>query len=189
MAIGTGTDIAIEAADVVLMSGDLAKVPAAVELSRATMRNIAQNLFWAFGYNMVLIPVAAGALYPVNGTLLSPMFGAGAMAFSSFLVVTNALRLRRFNPATIEPLASDLREAEVLRAAREMDTSTIFEVQGMTCGNCVNRVTEAVRAVLPGVEVNTDLSSGTVEISPSPPDPAAVAKAILETGYPTHVAA
>jgi Cu+-exporting ATPase len=102
IAIGTGTDIAIEAADVVLMSGDLAKVPAALALSRATMRNIAQNLFWAFAYNVILIPVAAGALYPVNGMLLSPMLGAGAMALSSVFVLTNALRLRRFQPPTIE---------------------------------------------------------------------------------------
>ncbi len=101
IAIGTGTDVAIEAADVVLMSGDLAKVPAALALSRATMRNIAQNLFWAFAYNVVLIPVAAGALYPVNGTLLSPMLGAGAMALSSVFVLTNALRLRRFQPPVI----------------------------------------------------------------------------------------
>jgi len=113
VAIGTGTDIAIETADVVLMSGDLAKVPAALALSRATMRNIAQNLFWAFGYNIVLIPVAAGALFPVNGTLLSPMFGAGAMAFSSVLVVTNALRLRRFNPPELETKASAAPESEI----------------------------------------------------------------------------
>ncbi|ARN80892.1 heavy metal translocating P-type ATPase [Methylocystis bryophila] len=98
LAIGTGTDVAIEAADVVLMSGDLAKVPTAVAISRATMTNIAQNLFWAFGYNIVLIPVAAGALYPINGTLFSPMLAAGAMAFSSIFVVTNALRLKRFQP-------------------------------------------------------------------------------------------
>ena len=103
LAIGTGTDVAIEAADVVLMSGDLAKVPTAVAISRATMRNIAQNLFWAFGYNVVLIPVAAGALYPINGTLFSPMLAAGAMAFSSVFVVTNALRLKRFQPSPVGP--------------------------------------------------------------------------------------
>ncbi len=103
LAIGTGTDVAIEAADVVLMSGDLAKVPTAVAISRATMRNIAENLFWAFGYNVVLIPIAAGALYPVNGTLFSPMLAAGAMAFSSVFVVTNALRLKRFKPAPVAP--------------------------------------------------------------------------------------
>jgi Cu+-exporting ATPase len=99
IAIGTGTDIAIESADVVLMSGDLAGVPTAIGLSQATIRNIKENLFWAFAYNVVLIPVAAGALYPVSGTLLSPMIAAGAMALSSVFVLANALRLRRFNPA------------------------------------------------------------------------------------------
>lgn len=98
LAIGTGTDIAIETADVVLMSGDLQKIPAAISLSRATLRNIKQNLFWAFAYNSALIPVAAGALYPVAGILLSPMFAAGAMAASSICVLTNALRLRRWQP-------------------------------------------------------------------------------------------
>ena len=102
LAIGTGTDIAIEAADVVLMSGDLGGVPNAIALSKATMANIRQNLFWAFAYNVALIPVAAGLLYPVNGTLLSPVFAAGAMALSSVFVLSNALRLRRFNP----PLAA-----------------------------------------------------------------------------------
>jgi Cu+-exporting ATPase len=95
IAIGTGTDIAIEAADVVLMSGDLTGVPKAVALSRATIRNIRQNLFWAFAYNTALIPVAAGLLYPVNGMLLSPVLAAAAMALSSVCVLANALRLRR----------------------------------------------------------------------------------------------
>jgi heavy metal translocating P-type ATPase len=96
IAIGTGTDVAIEAADVVLMSGDLGGVPTALALSQATLSNIRQNLFWAFAYNVALIPVAAGALYPFTGTLLSPIFAAGAMALSSVFVVSNALRLRRF---------------------------------------------------------------------------------------------
>ncbi len=96
IAIGTGTDIAIESADVVLMSGDLNGVVSAIGLSQATIRNIKENLFWAFAYNVVLIPVAAGALYPFSGTLLSPMIGAGAMALSSVFVVGNALRLRRY---------------------------------------------------------------------------------------------
>ncbi len=96
VAIGTGTDVAIESADVVLMSGDLLGVPNAVDLSRATLRNIKQNLFWAFAYNVVLIPVAAGVLYPAFGVLLSPMFAAAAMGLSSVFVVTNALRLKRF---------------------------------------------------------------------------------------------
>ncbi|MDD3018806.1 MAG: heavy metal translocating P-type ATPase [Comamonas sp.] len=101
IAIGTGTDIAIEAADVVLMSGDLGGVPKALALSQATMGNIRQNLFWAFAYNVALIPLAAGVLYPVNGTLLSPMLAAGAMALSSVFVVSNALRLRRFAPPVV----------------------------------------------------------------------------------------
>lgn len=99
LAIGTGTDVAIEAADVVLMSGALSGVPKAIALSSATIRNIRQNLFWAFAYNTALIPVAAGALYPAFGLLLSPMFAAGAMALSSVFVLTNALRLRRWTPA------------------------------------------------------------------------------------------
>jgi Cu+-exporting ATPase len=98
IAIGTGTDIAIESADVVLMSGDLRGVANAIALSKATIRNIGQNLFWAFAYNIALIPVAAGVLYPFSGTLLSPMLAAGAMALSSVFVLTNALRLRRFQP-------------------------------------------------------------------------------------------
>lgn len=105
LAVGSGTDIAIETADVVLLSGPtrqgLCAVPDAIALSRATLGNIRQNLFWAFAYNAALIPVAAGVLYPVNGTLLSPMFAAGAMALSSVFVVTNALRLRRFSPQAV----------------------------------------------------------------------------------------
>lgn len=102
LAIGTGTDVAIESADVVLMSGNLQGVPNAIALSKATIRNIRQNLFWAFAYNTALIPVAAGVLYPAYGILLSPIFAAGAMAMSSVFVLGNALRLRRFNA----PMAS-----------------------------------------------------------------------------------
>lgn len=101
IAIGTGTDIAIEAADVVLMSGELTGAINALKVSKATMRNIRQNLFWAFAYNAALIPIAAGAIYPLTGTLLSPMLAAGAMAVSSVFVVTNALRLRRVAPAKV----------------------------------------------------------------------------------------
>jgi len=105
LAIGSGTDIAIEAADVVLMSGDLGGVPNAIALSKATLGNIRQNLFWAFAYNTALIPLAAGLLYPVNGMLLSPIFAAGAMALSSVFVLGNALRLKRFVPP-FRPLGS-----------------------------------------------------------------------------------
>jgi Cu+-exporting ATPase len=103
LAIGTGTDIAMESADVVLMSGDLRGIPNALALSRTTMRNIRQNLFWAFFYNIILIPVAAGVLYPAFGILLSPIFAAAAMGVSSVFVLTNALRLRTFSP----PMAAD----------------------------------------------------------------------------------
>jgi Cu+-exporting ATPase len=96
LAVGGGTDVAIESADVVLTGGDLRGAVNAIALSRATMRNIRQNLVWAFGYNVVLIPVAAGLLFPVFGWLLSPMLAAGAMALSSVSVLTNALRLRGF---------------------------------------------------------------------------------------------
>jgi len=96
LAIGTGTGVAMEAADVVLMSGNLHGVPNAIALSKATLGNIRQNLFWAFAYNAALMPVAAGVLYPTHGILLSPVFAAGAMALSSVFVLGNALRLRRF---------------------------------------------------------------------------------------------
>ncbi|HET8807599.1 MAG TPA: HAD-IC family P-type ATPase, partial [Methylophaga sp.] len=99
MAMGNGTDIAIESADVVLVKGDLNAAVKAIGLARATMRNIKQNLFWAFAYNIALIPVAAGVLYPAFGILLSPILGAAAMALSSVFVVSNALRLNRFTGA------------------------------------------------------------------------------------------
>jgi Cu+-exporting ATPase len=99
LAIGTGTDVALEAADIALMSGDLRAAVTAVELARATMRTIRQNLFWAFGYNVVGIPIAAGVLFPVAGVLLSPVLASAAMAFSSVAVVSNSLRLRRFTPS------------------------------------------------------------------------------------------
>ncbi len=114
IAVGTGTDVAIEAADVVLMSGDLTGVVTARHVSRRTMRNIRQNLFWAFAYNTALIPVAAGVLYPVTGTLLSPMLAAGAMAMSSVFVVGNALRLRRLGrglPGDTAPAQAALQPA------------------------------------------------------------------------------
>ena len=112
LAIGTGTDVAIESADVVLMSGSLRGVVNALDISRRTMRNIRQNLFWAFGYNALLIPVAAGVLYPANGMMLSPMLAAGAMALSSVFVLTNALRLRFVRPVMAERVAVQAAAAE-----------------------------------------------------------------------------
>jgi Cu+-exporting ATPase len=98
IAIGNGTDVAIESADIVLMRNDLMDVPLAMRLSRSTLKNIKQNLFWAFGYNTAGIPIAAGLLYALGGPLLNPMFAAAAMSMSSVSVLTNALRLRRFKP-------------------------------------------------------------------------------------------
>ena len=118
LAVGTGTDIAIESADVVLMSGDLRGVVNAIALSKATIGNIKQNLFWAFAYNATLIPVAAGILFPINGVLLSPVLAAGAMALSSVFVLGNALRLRRF----AAPLASN-------SGARDARSPTIGQLE------------------------------------------------------------
>jgi Cu+-exporting ATPase len=203
IAIGTGTDIAMEAADVVLMSGHVSKVPAALALSRATLRNIAQNLFWAFAYNVALIPVAAGALYPINGMLLSPMLGAGAMSLSSVFVLTNALRLRRFHPpgeggrSEPEGSRSEARPMDrepsgshsVEHEEEEAHMTTVFEVQEMSCGKCVKHVTQAVQSVEPEAQVAVDLSTGKVQVSPSPKDPEALAQIITEAGYPARVAA
>jgi cation transport ATPase len=121
IAVGTGTDVAIESADVIAMSGDLRAVPNAIALSRATIRNIRQNLFWAFAYNASLVPIAAGVLWPALGVQLSPQLAAGAMAMSSVFVVGNALRLRRFVPPmpTVrepEPTASAVGEPNPSRA-------------------------------------------------------------------------
>jgi len=99
VAMGTGTDVAIESADITLVRGDLNGVPDATELSRATMRTVRQNLFFAFVYNVLGIPIAAGVLYPITGWLLSPILASAAMALSSVSVVTNALRLRGFSPS------------------------------------------------------------------------------------------
>lgn len=106
IAIGTGTDVAIEAADVVLMSGDLKGVVNAFHISQRTLRNIRQNLFWAFGYDILIIPVAAGFLYPVNGQMLSPVLATRDMSLSSIFVLANALRLRSVKPVLIEENSS-----------------------------------------------------------------------------------
>ena len=141
IAIGAGTDVAIDAADVVLMKSRLSDVPAAIRLSRATLRNIHQNLFWAFFYNVIGIPLAAGVWYPLWQISLSPMFGAAAMSLSSFCVVTNALRL---NFVKIRNMKND----EINTEEKKMEKT--MKIKGMMCGHCEARVKQCLEA-LPGV--------------------------------------
>lgn len=146
IAIGAGTDIAIDAADVVLMKSRLSDVPAAIRLSRATLRNIQQNLFWAFFYNIIGIPLAAGVFIGVLGWQLSPMFGAAAMSLSSFCVVTNALRLNLFK---LYDSSKDKKKKRELKEPKEMKKT--MEITGMMCGHCSARVKKVLEA-LPQVE-------------------------------------
>ena len=158
MAIGSGTDIAVESADVVLMRDSLMGVCDAVSLSKSTIRNIRQNLFWAFFYNSLGIPIAAGVLYPALGIQLSPMLGAAAMSMSSVFVVTNALRLRFFKPQT--PAAAMPTEIK-----EEIKMETVIKVEGMMCPHCKARV-EAVCKEIPGVsEAVVDLQEKQVTVT------------------------
>ncbi len=180
IAIGAGTDIAIESADVVLMSGSLGQVAGALELSRATIRNIKQNLFWAFFYNSLGIPVAAGVLYPAFGLQLSPMLGAAAMSMSSVFVVTNALRLRFFKPSFV-PAAV---QAPV-RAEEPEDSNaptTVIGVEGMMCHHCVAAVEKACKAVPGTRSAIADLEQKQVTVRGSA-DLAALEQAIVDAGY------
>ena len=147
IAIGAGTDIAIDAADVVLMKSRLSDVPAAIRLSRATLKNIHENLFWAFIYNIIGIPLAAGLWYPVFGLKLNPMFGAAAMSLSSFCVVSNALRLNFFNMrngAKDKKIKTknhgNPKEAHVEKDKEEKNMEKIMNIEGMMCGHCEARV-------------------------------------------------
>ena len=179
MAIGAGTDIAIESADIVLMSGSLRSVAAAVELSRATMRNIKQNLFWAFFYNTLGIPVAAGILYPAFQILLSPMLGAAAMSMSSVFVVTNALRLRMFTPKTRIELKENRNEKHI---KEEKIMETVIKVNGMMCPHCKARVESVCKDVNGTVDAVVDLEKKQVSVTGSA-DINALKKAIVDAGY------
>jgi Cu2+-exporting ATPase len=155
IAIGAGADIAVDAADVVLMHGSLRDVSAAIRLSRATLRNIHENLFWAFFYNAVCIPVAAGAFVRA-GLTLNPMWGAAAMSLSSFCVVTNALRLNLFDPhdaSRDKPGRNQIdREIEINKNTEEENPmTTTLKIEGMMCPHCEARVKKALEA-LEGVE-------------------------------------
>ena len=149
IAIGAGTDIAIDAADVVLMKSRLSDVPAAIRLSRATLRNIHENLFWAFFYNVIGIPLAAGVWIPLFGWKLNPMFGAAAMSLSSFCVVTNALRLNLFK---MHDASKDKKiKAKADHKKEETTMTKTMKVEGMMCGHCEAAVKKALEAVA-GVE-------------------------------------
>ncbi len=164
-AIGSGTDVAIHNADITLVGDSLSNVITAINVSRATLANIRQNLFGAFIYNVIGIPLAAGVLYPVTGWLLPPMFASAAMALSSVTVVTNANRLRFFKPAVLEK-----------------PMSTTIKVSGMTCPHCVKNVTKALQAE-PGVEeVNVSLDSGEALVAGSA-DRDRLVQAIKSAGY------
>lgn len=172
LAIGAGTDIAIESADVVLMKSSLLDIPAAMDLSRAVLRNIKQNLFWAFFYNSIGIPVAAGVLYPALHLTLNPMLAAAAMSLSSVCVVSNALRLRGWKPPvfTDQPVpTAPLPESAVFQSQgkEENTVNKTIHIDGMMCAHCTGRVEKALND-LPGVEATVDLNSKSAAVTCTP---------------------
>ena len=176
IAIGAGTDVAIESADIVLMKNDLQDVATAIELSKAVIRNIKENLFWAFFYNVCGIPLAAGVLYPVFGLKLSPMFGAAAMSFSSLFVVSNALRLRFFHS-----LKKGKTQPESIQEKKEEKNMYTMKIEGMMCPHCQAAVTKALEA-LEGTkaEVNLEKKEAYVETGL---EKEALKKAVEDAGY------
>ena len=183
IAIGAGTDIALSSADIVLMHSDLADVPAALSLSRATMRNIKQNLFWALFYNAICIPVAAGA-FAWAGFSLNPMIAAAAMSVSSVCVVTNALRLRRWKPENAVSAGSGNASEKCVIAPASHSSEKQLHVEGMKCNKCAGHVREALEAV-PGVEsaeVSLDEKRATVHLTGNVPDEM-LTGAIVEAGF------
>ena len=182
MAINTGTDIAADAADVVLMNSSLSDVSAAIRLSRATLTNIHENLFWAFIYNIIGIPLAAGVWIPIFGWTLNPMFGAAAMSLSSFCVVTNALRLNLFkihktkNVKKIKPVQVDIKEIVTMKKT--------VKIEGMMCPHCEAAVKKALEAV-DGVETatpNHETNSAEITFTTSVDDEK-IKKAVEDAGY------
>lgn len=172
LAIGAGTDIAIESADVVLMKSSLLDIPAAMDLSRAVLRNIKQNLFWAFFYNSIGIPVAAGVLYPALHLTLNPMLAAAAMSLSSVCVVSNALRLRGWKPPVFpdQPVpTAPLPESAVFQSQgkEENTVNKTIHIDGMMCAHCTGRVEKALND-LPGVEATVDLDSKSAAVTCTP---------------------
>lgn len=183
MAVGAGTDVALETADVVLVKNDLTGVPAAVRLSRAVIKNIKENLFWAFFYNVCGIPLAAGVFYHWLGWRLNPMFAAACMSLSSVFVVSNALRLRRYKPfgKRIQTACSPCAGACPLATDLEEPMSKIIHIEGMMCMHCAGRV-EAALSALPGVKAKVDLAAKTAEVT-GPAEDAALKDAVEKAGY------
>jgi Cu+-exporting ATPase len=181
MAISSGTDIAMESADVVLMNNSLQGIVNAVSLSKATIRNIRQNLFWAFFYNCLGIPVAAGVLYPACGILLSPMIGSAAMSLSSFFVVTNALRLRFFKSKCVEVQEEKSAKKEVTIMEEKL-METIIKVNGMMCPHCKARVESVCKAVEGAADAVVDLQLKQVTVTGNA-SVDALKKAITDAGY------
>ncbi len=185
MAIGAGTDIAVESADIVLMNSSLTGVSSAVALSKATIRNIRQNLFWAFFYNSLGIPVAAGVLYPAFHIQLSPMIGAAAMSLSSVFVVTNALRLRFFKDKagkTAHPAQQEAAPERDNIIKEETSMQTVIRVEGMMCTHCKAMVEKVCKGVPGTADAVVDLQAKNVTVSGTA-DPAALKKAITDAGY------
>lgn len=171
IAMTSGTDIAMDSADIVLMKNDLCDVVSSIELSHAVIKNIKQNLFWAFFYNVIGIPIAAGVFYPISGLLLDPMFGAAAMSMSSVFVVSNALRLRFFIPKHIRG------------KQEEKDMVKVIDVEGMMCPHCVAHVKKALDAI-EGVsaEVSLEKNQATVTLTQQVNDETLI-KAVTDAGY------
>lgn len=187
IAIGAGTDVAMESADIILMKSDLRDAVTAIRLSRAVIRNIKENLFWAFFYNSIGIPLAAGALYPFFGIKLNPMFGAAAMSLSSVCVVANALRLRRFKEAAKESGKEAERKEEpdnnhIIKEEKKMTKTMI--VEGMSCGHCTGRVQKALEAVegVASVEMSLEEKSARIVLNKEVPEEE-LKNAVTEAGY------
>ena len=180
IAIGAGTDVAIDAADVVLMKSQLSDVPAAIRLSRATLRNIHENLFWAFFYNVIGIPLAAGVWIPIFGWTLNPMFGAAAMSLSSFCVVSNALRLNLFK-------LHDAGKDKKIKKKHHKEETTMektMKIEGMMCSHCEAAVKKALEAVDGVASAEVSHTSGTAVVTLSKPvDSAVLKKAVEDKDY------
>ena len=181
VAIGAGTDVAIDAADVVLMKSRLSDVPAAIRLSRATLRNIHENLFWAFFYNVIGIPLAAGVWIPLFGWTLNPMFGAAAMSLSSFCVVSNALRLNLFK------LHDAGKDKKINRHSKHKEETTMektMKIEGMMCGHCEAAVKKALEAIDGVASAEVSHTAGTAVVTLSKPvENAVLRKAVEDKDY------